>query len=558
MQPASTDRKPLVLISLGLLFAIVLIYSGVARCDFVYLDDTTHVFENATVRAGLTWEGVQRAFTEPHASLWVPLTTVSFMADVSLFGLSPAAMHVENMLWHAGAAILLFTVLRRLTGRQWPSALVAALFAVHPINVESVAWITERKNVLCAFFFMVSLWGWSHWAQARQGWGWWVALVAFAVSLLAKPMSVTLPCVLLLLDAWPLRRMGQIHWGRLIVEKIPFFALSVGSSYMAMRAVAATGTALDFENVSAAARFTNALCAYGAYLHDLVWPDSLAIFYRLSGDVQWGAALSILTGLVFFAVLAIWQWRHHPYMLIGLLIFLGMLVPNLGIVQVGAQARADRFTYLAQVGFFIALVWTCDALLPPARRLRIALACLPLAALGVVSISQVTKWQDSKSLFQHAVVVSEGRSQAMAKEYLGYAYSREGRKAAAALLFEQALAVLPRNSRLWNELGIIHLERGAFPLALRDFTNAVKLDARDPLALCNLAMTHVAMGEAATAEAKFRELLILSPEMPNAHLQYGLLLAKLGRKDEARQRIEEAHRLAPANGMIASALERVK
>lgn len=553
MQPnyAMPENRIITLIAIGIIAMIFAAYSGVVNCGFVHLDDTSHVFENSTVRAGLTFDGIKRTFSEPHASLYVPLTTLSFMADVSLFGLNAPAMHFENVLWHSGAAVMLFLALRRLTGRLWPSAMVAALFGLHTVNVESVAWIAERKNVLCAFFFMAALLAWSRWTSERRAGAWWLALAAFAAALLAKPMAVTLPCVLLLFDFWPLRRTG---W-RVLWEKVPFFALAGIASFVATQATKPRGAVISLDTLPLDSRVSNALCSYGAYLHDLVWPDNLAVFYPHPGVAQWAPALAVLGGLIAVTALAAWQWRRYPFLLIGWLVFLGVLVPNLGLVQVGSQARADRFVYLAQIGFFIAVVWLADAWLPAIRKIRIAAAVVPLAALGVATGSQVTKWENSLTLFQHAAAVTTNN--AMALENAAYAFIRAGDTASAIRRMEESLRIHPENAICWNELGAAHLRIGENQLAVRDFRNALSLNPNDAVARCNFATALTALDETAAAEAEFLRLIPASPTMWQAHYRYGLLLEKLGRIEECRSRLAEAMRLAPESPMVAEAWKRV-
>ena len=554
MQPnhAMPERRSVSLIVASLFVAILAAYSGVVHCDFIYLDDTSHVFENQTVLDGLTLAGIKEVFSEPHASLWVPLTRVSFMADVSLFGLNPRLMHIENVLWHSGAAALLFLALRRLTGRLWPSAMVAALFGLHTVNVESVAWISERKNVLCAFFVMAALLAWSHWALERSVRAWWLALLAFAAALLAKPMAVTFPCVLLLLDAWPLRRAG---W-RLLWEKVPFFVLSVAASIIATGATRSRNSVLSLDHLPLAARVSNALCSYGAYLRDLVWPSGLAVFYPHPGVAHWAPALALLAGGLLLTGVAVWQWRRHPYLLIGWFIFLGMLVPNLGLVQVGSQARADRFVYFAQIGFFIAVVWLSDAFLPASRWLRIAAAIAPLLALLVATSAQVPKWENSRELFQHAASVTTNN--AMALEHLAYALRRAGETDLAIQKLEASLAIFPENAIGWKELGSTHLRIGENKLAARDFRNAVALDPGDTFARCNFAISLAALGDTANAEALFLQALSADPAMVQAHFRYGLMLEKLGRTAEAKAQLQEALRLDPQNTRVAEACQRLK
>lgn len=385
----------------------------------------------------------------------------------------------------------------------------------------------------------------------RRAGAWWLALVAFAAALLAKPMAVTLPCVLLLLDFWPLRRTG---W-RVLWEKVPFFVLAGIISFVATQATKPRGAVISLDALPLDSRVSNALCSYGAYLHDLVWPDKLAVFYPHPSVAQWAPALSVLAGLIVVAALAVWQWRRYPFLLVGWFIFLGMLVPNLGLVQVGSQARADRFVYFAQIGFFIAVVWLADAWLPAARKLRIAVAAVPLAALGVATVSQVTKWENSLTLFQHAAAVTTDN--AMALENAAYAFVRAGDTASAIQKMDESLKIYPDNAICWNELGAAHLRVGENQLAARDFRNSLSLNPSDPVARCNFATALTALGESADAEAQFRQLLSACPTMWQAHYRYGLLLEKLGRAEECRGRLAEAMRLAPESIMVAEAWKRV-
>lgn len=438
MPRASLHPRTLALL---LAAAIVATFSGVADCDFVPLDDSSHVYENAVVRAGLTLDGVRTAFTEPHASLWVPLTTCSLMADVSLFGLDPRWMHLANVAWHAGAAVLLFLALARLTQRLWPSVVVAALFALHPINVESVAWVAERKNVLCAFFSMLALWCWAHYAARPRVLAWLGAFVALALALLAKPMAVTLPCVLLLLDAWPLRRWGAQPWWRLLGEKVPLFALVAGASWMATWATGSRASIVTLAELPLDARFTNALTSYAAYLGQLVFPRDFAVLYPHPIAAQWRPALGALA-LLLGATFAAWRVRRtQPWLMVGWLIFLGMLVPSIGLVQVGCQARADRFTYLAQIGVFVALVWSADRWL--VGKLRAPVAAAVLAVLAVFTTRQVRVWRDGPTLFAHALEVTGPHPQML--DLAANAHARRGETDMAIRYWQASLVLMPEN-----------------------------------------------------------------------------------------------------------------
>ena len=558
MQPGPTvnEKTTIRSIVLAMVALVIVAFSGVMHCDFVHLDDTSHVFENPIVRAGLTVDGVTKAFTEPHASLWVPLTTVSFMTDVALFGLNPMAMHIENVILHIGAMVFLFLALNRMTQRRWPSAMVAMLFGLHPVNVESVAWVAERKNVLCGFFFMLALLLWVRWVEKGRKAFWWGALGAFGAALLAKPMAVTFPCVLLLLDGWPLRRFGLVRWPRLVLEKLPFFALSGLISFIATQATKSRNSVLSLETLPLDARITNALCSYAAYLRDLVWPAKLAVFYPHSGVAQWTPAVWIMAGLLAVSGIAIWKWRRHPYLLIGWLMFLGMLVPNLGLVQVGSQARADRFLYFAQVGAFMSVVFLIDSVAPALSRWKMAVSGIVLAVLGVATASQVSKWENSRTLFSHAVTVTENN--AMAYEHLAYTYVRSGDTKKAIEYMEASLRIFPENAICWNELGAAHMREGNHKLAARDFRNSLSLRPNEPFTLCNYATALSAAGETSSAEAVFVKMLEGKMGSPQVHYQYGLLLERVGRLKEAAQHLSEASRLAPQSAMVSEALKRVQ
>jgi tetratricopeptide (TPR) repeat protein len=438
-------------LALALFAAIVGVFSGVVDCGFVQLDDPSHVYENAVVRGGLTPEGMRTAFSAPHASLWVPLTTLSFMLDASVLRLDPGLMHLENVVWHAGAAVFLFLALGQLTGRWRLSALVAAVFGLHPINVESVAWITERKNVLCAFFAMLSLWSWAHFAKRPRWIPWLAAFVALALALLAKPMAVTLPFALLVLDDWPLRRWGTVSWQRLIGEKAPLFALSFAASRMATWATGPRDALVSLDQLPLDSRFTNALTSIAAYLRQLLLPAEFAVLYPHPFVAQWLpglAALALIFGVTFLA----WRARKtQPWLLAGWCIFLGMLVPSLGIVQVGCQARADRFTYLAQIGLFVAVIWSADRFWPAAaRRLRIPTVAALLLTLAALSARQVRAWTDSITLFEHALAVTGPHPQML--DLAAAAHERRGDAATAIRYWQHSLALLPDNPATWNEL----------------------------------------------------------------------------------------------------------
>lgn len=488
------EKRTTFLIACGLVAAIALAYAGVLGCGFVRLDDTSHVFENPLVRGGLSLRGIATAFTTPHASLWVPLTTCSFMLDVSLWGLDARWFHLENVAWHAAATVLLFLALRRLTGRLWPSALVAALFALHPINVESVTWITERKNVLCAFFTMLSLLAWARFAQKGAAAAWVGSLVAFIAALLAKPMAVPLPAALLLLDAWPLERWRRCSAGRLIGEKLPFFAVAVAASRMAVWATHARDSIVDLHQLPLGARLSNALTSLAAYVRQILAPGDFAVIYPHPLVAHWPAALAALA-LLLGLTAAAWRIRRsQPWALVGWLFFCGMLVPSLGLVQVGSQARADRFTYLAQIGFFFALVWTADRLWPVRlARWRAPLAAALLVALASITSAQVAVWRDSVTLFEHSLSVTGPTPQTL--DLSASAHAAAGKRDVAVARWRESLRLLPDNASAWHQLGRACVQTGDQTAALECFRRATALEPENREALTDFASLLERAGE---------------------------------------------------------------
>jgi hypothetical protein len=496
------SRRTVASIALALVAWVFIVFSGVWQADFLTLDDSNHIYLNAIVQTGLTPASVASAFTEPHACLWVPLTLVSLMADVSLFGMDPAAMHLENIAWHAGAAVLLLLALLRATGRLWPSAVVAMLFALHPINVESVAWITERKNVLCAFFTMAALWLWFGWARERGGWRYAAALAAFSLALMAKPMAVPLPFALLLLDSWPLQRTERPR--QLVLEKVPFFLLTAAASGAALWAAAgATQSHLPF-----GARATNALVSAAACLRQLVWPADFALPYPHPGVAQWSAALGAAALFAAITALAWRQWKARPWLLVGWIFFLVMLLPSSGLVQVGAQARADRFTYLAQIGVFVAIVWTLASL--PAGRWRWALGFGMAGVLSLRTHTQACLWTDGVTLFRHALAITGPNP--LVHEYLATAHElrREPEKAAALLL--TSVQRWPREAESWRRLGSVLSDLNRPRVALEAFQNAAALEPGNVETHVQLALILESIGDSTAAAHHARLAVQLAPQ----------------------------------------------
>jgi tetratricopeptide (TPR) repeat protein len=488
------------------------VYARVHRFGYVLYDDRLYVTENPHTQAGLTLEGVAWAFTTFDASNWHPLTWLSHMLDVELFGLSPGPPHVVNVLLHLANTLLLFLLLDRATGAAGRSAVVAGLFAVHPFHVESVAWIAERKDVLSALFWMLSMWAYVRYAQGgRLGW---YALTAtsLALGLLAKPMLVTLPFVLLLMDYWPLQRIapgrgdparGGRRAARLVIEKLPLFALAALSSVVTL--AAQRGTLADLRAFSLGARLANALEAYVLYLLKTVVPIRLRVIYAHPGDdfspLIALACLALLGGLTF---LLCWRLRRQRYLGVGWLWYLGTLVPVIGIVQVGVQGMADRYTYLPLIGPFIAGVWASWAGLARLSRARtwaVAAAAAVLLTSAALSWIQLGHWRDSLALFSHTVAV-ERRSE-VAYTLLGYARLNARRPEEGLREFESAIRLRGDYASAHVGTGMALLELGQPGQALAAFQSAVAFDPRNAVAYNNIGGVLASRGEYRKAIAYF-------------------------------------------------------
>ena len=495
------------LAGLALVVLVFLAFGGALRCGFVRFDDDVYVFENPAVGRGLTWEGVRWAFTTGHAANWHPLTWLSHMADVELFGLDPMGHHAMSLWIHALNAMLLFFVLGRMTGRSGLSFFAAALWAVHPLRTESVVWVSERKDVLAMFFGLLAMGAYGQ--QGARGRGAWTALF-FALSLMSKPTWVTLPFLLLLVDYWPLRRWPAESTRRLVLEKWPLFALAAVSCVVTYLVQHRGGAVQAFERYPLDTRLANAAVAVVVYLRDLIWPYGLSFFYPHPGagipGWQMGssaALLILLTGAVLWAV------RRQPWWFVGWLWFLGTLVPMIGLVQVGAQARADRYTYLPHIGLLAALVWGAAEIAEqiccrpgggPTGRLKsrsgtrptrgvqtglVLVACALVLGLTLLSRRQTMIWRDSETLFRHALAVQEAN--AVAHGNLGSWLATQGRGDEARLHLGRSLALQPRFNEAHINLGNLDLQEGRREEALAQYRQMIGDFPRHVQALNNVA-----------------------------------------------------------------------
>jgi Flp pilus assembly protein TadD len=540
----------------------VLAFQPVLGCDFVNYDDGDYVKDNPHVQGAFSAANLTWAWMTAHAANWHPLTWLSLMLDTQLFGKGAWGYHLTNLLLHLANTLLLFGLLRRLTGATWRSALVAALFAVHPLHVESVAWVSERKDVLSTLFGFLTLWAYARYAEAPGLGRYLLVVLGLALSLLAKPMLVTLPFVLLLLDYWPLRRwrpaaaasddgtppQPAIPVGRLLLEKLPLLVLSAASSAVTVWAQQHGRAFQELADLPLPARLSNALVSYVDYLRQTIWPSDLAVLYPHPGAnlPAWqvaGAAFLVLA----VTALALWGGRRWPYLLVGWLWYVGTLVPVLGLVQVGLQARADRYTYVPLIGIFLLLSWGLTDL---ARRWRCreVLACaagLALICFMAITWAQARYWNDSVTLWHHTLEVTEGNY--VAHNNLGEILTEQGKAAESSQHFREALRIRPDCPEAHNNLGIALVNQGEAAEAIRHLREAVRLKPTDSEAHNNLGIALVNQGEAAEATRHFREAVRLKPGNTSAHNNLGGILLNQGQTTEAARYFRESLRLKPDN-----------
>lgn len=574
-----TERRAVPAVCLALVVAVWFIYGQTRDHEFVNFDDNEYIYENDQIRKGLSLDNVVLAFTSIQVHNWHPLTTLSNLVDVELYGLAPGGHHLTSVLLHVATAILLFVLLRTMTGALWPSAFAAALFAVHPLRVESVAWIAERKDVLSGLFFMLTLLTYVRYVRrssagegALRSPAYWLAVLLFACGLMSKSMLVTLPFLLLLLDFWPLQRGPALRL--LLLEKVPFLILAGVASVVT---VIGQGTAIDSsEALPFPWRLANAVVAYGNYVVQMFYPVELAAFYPHPGSRL--ALWKIGFGALFLAVasgLALAGWRRRPYVLVGWLWYLGLLVPVIGILQVGSQAGADRYTYLPQIGLCIVLAWGVADLSRGWRHQRVVLvtgAFAVLAPLLLLAQAQTTCWRDSVSLWRHALASTErnarahynlgaalGRLQrydealpelasavaiepgyAEAHYNLGVALARLGRGAEAIVHYQRAIALRPDMPEARNDFGSALAEQGRWDEALLQYREAVRLNPANAASLSNLGMVEGQRGQLAAAISNYQASLAIRPDNADARNNLGTLLARAGRWAEALASFEQA------------------
>jgi tetratricopeptide (TPR) repeat protein len=535
------------LVPVGLAALTVAAYAGVWENDFFDFDDRTYVRENPGVHAGLSARGVAWAWTTFHAGYWQPLTWMSLQLDYSLFRLHAPGYHLTNLLLHVVNVLLLFGVLRRMTGDFWPSALAAALFAVHPIHVESVAWVTERKDVLSTFFGLLALRAYAAYAAAPGLGRYLLVALALTCGLMAKPMLVTLPVALLLLDYWPLRRLAPTGLARLLVEKLPLIALAVAFGALTIIAQQEMKAVASLETLPVDARLGNALVSYVRYLGKALWPTHLAPFYPHPLDeLPLGQVLGAGALLVVVSVLAVAAARRLPYLAVGWFWFLLTLAPVSGLLQAGGQALADRFAYVPHIGLYVALAWGLRDLLawrPAIRPAAVVAVLVALTACLVLTRRQVGHWRDSVTLWRHTIAVTEPN--AVAHHNLGLALNEQGKRREAMKEFATALKVRPGMPDAHFNLAETLFQEGRLEEAAPHYRAALANAPGMADAHNRLGMISLLRGKADEAVARFRQALEVKPELADAHGNLGVVFLHQGKLAEATEHSRRALELNP-------------
>ena len=564
-----------------LVIATFIAYMQVLKYGFITsFDDTKYLTSNWHIKAGLTKESIVWAFSTSYAANWHPLTWLSHMLDYELYGMEPFGHHLTSLIFHITNTVLLFGVLLKMTGALWRSALVAILFALHPLNVESVAWVAERKNVLSTFFLLLTLWAYVKYVDKKNAGNYLLVVLFLALGLMSKPMLVTLPFVLLLLDFWPLKRFSKVRPTRLFLEKVPLFILIIGSCVATFIAQRSGGAMRSSEFSSLYFRIANALVSYFEYLRNMLWPSGLSVFYPHPGNALpiW-KPLACTIVLVIVTIWVVKGIRRAPYRAVGWFWYLGTLVPVIGIVQVGEQAMADRYTYVPLIGIFIVIAWSLPEQIKTGKeKLLPILSGIVISLLIALTWIQVSHWKNSITLFKHAINVTDNKYPGVATihAFLGDAYHREGELGIAISEFKKSLDLDPTNLYGLNNLAATLAEQGNLKEGLGyaqklsrlqpDYTPGLitmgnileetgKLDQaqiyyeqvleRDSDSFdnyLNLANILYRKGNLEGAISHYKKVITLNPNLLEAHYNLGNIFGQLGQPIDAKNEFEQAIR----------------
>ena len=524
------------------------VYYQVCRYNFVSYDDNIYVYNNPHIRAGITPDTIKWAFTTDYSHMYHPLTWVSLMLDWQLFGTNAGGYHLTNLIIHIVNTLLLFIVLKKMTRALWPSAFVAALFALHPLHVESVAWVTERKDVLSTFFWLLTVLAYVRYVKRPKIIGYLLVVVFYAFSLLSKPMVVTLPFVLLLLDYWPLDRFrAKRSLRRLLIEKIPLFAMVVILSIVTFVYHQQGESTMSLEALSIRIRIYNSLISYMQYIIKMIWPARLAFFYPYLGQnvsVLYAVISAIILPAITIFVLLF--SKKHRYLFTGWFWYLGMLVPVIGLVQVGSQAMADRYSYMTLTGLFIIIAWGLPELLGkwPYRKTALGVSMvIVLTVLGICAHRQVSCWKNSFTLFSHALKVTQNNW--LAYNNLGVIYDNSGRGAEAIENFKQAVKLKPDFANAPYNLGVAYGKLGRHQEAIEAFKQAIRIDSNYAQVHYNLGIAYINLGRWQDAVEACKQAIKIKPNYAEAHYNLGVSYEGLGRYQDAAEAYKQAIRIKP-------------
>jgi protein O-mannosyl-transferase len=545
----SKDHRPRFLIlylCVGLALVTSVVFLPALRNNFVNFDDNTYVYENPKVVAGLTLSGVTWAFSHFHANNWHPLTWLSHMLDCQLYRLNAGGHHFTSLFLHVVVAILLFIVLQKMTAAVWRAAFVAAVFAIHPLRVESVAWISERKDILAGLFFMLTLAAYVNHARAPSVGRFLMVVLLYALGLMCKPMLVSLPLVLLLIDYWPLRRFTDPSLaGRLFIEKLPLLGLAALSCLVTLLAQRSTTASID--QIPLAWRAENAAVACMTYIVQMVWPIHLAPFYPYPADQlpAWQIALAAIA-IIGISIVAVLCRKERPYVFTGWFWYLVMLVPVIGMVQVGPQAHADRYTYLPQIGLYVLVSWNVADLIAwrrGGRRLLTAAAAIVLVSLIWIARAQVRYWHDSETLWKHSLAVTEDND--FPHYGLGEVYFAMGDVNKAIAEFRSALYLRPESPYAHNDLGFVLTKTGQLDEAVDHLKTAIRILPDHPTAHYNLGNALVQKGQTGDAIREFEQQLAIQPDHAGARCGLAMALVNQGQLNQAIAQYERTIELRP-------------
>ncbi len=557
------NKRHFYIICLFLAVATLAVYWQVLDNDFVHYDDNDYITENLRVQKGVTFDNLTWAFASSHATNWHPITWISHMIDCQLYGLNPKGHHLTSLLFHVANTLLLLLIFVRMTGALWQSSFVAALFALHPLHVESVAWVAERKDVLSTFFMMLTLWVYTIYVKKGGVRRYLLVVLFFVLGLMSKPMLVTLPFVLLMLDFWPLGRLGLIrdtrnevtgqhtderpNIFRLVLEKVPFFALAVGSSIVTFIVQERGGSVKLLEQYSIQTRIVNANVAYIEYIVNMVWPVKLAVLYPHPGNSLpiWKG---VVTGLVMvlITVLVIRKARKIQYLAVGWFWYIVTLIPVIGIVQVGSQAMADRYTYITLIGLFVIIAWSANDLLSKWLRRKIwlgTLAAIILPVLIVLTWKQVQYWEDSITLYKHTL--KHTSNNVHIHNNLGNVLKKRGRTEEAIKHYLQALRLKPDYVKAHYNLGIAYADSGMHKEAIDKYKQVIRIDPDNAWAHNNLSNAYGALGMYKEAIEECKKAIRINPDFAVAHYNLGNTYGESGMYKEAIEAYKQVIRINP-------------